>query len=310
MRPVDPSERGTGTDTFLENWIYVDHVRRPRVLAQRSIEVYQQLLESGLRQGIEQENHNRCSREHEFRRILADRPNLAARPLLAGEPTYVFLSHGVQFRYQFDAHDPAEWILRGQKQSSPFARPNVEKSKLPEIDSQRVDDFAKQLWLHRLIGRMQQAEQPRAPSYGCGGQGSTQFPCLISPPTRGAPTFVEAGGQGPGSLAVDTDDTPQISHILIPLKRSEMPRRVGLDVLIVRGLVGCAPQHARSLGFAAVRGHLRGEHSQERMRIGHLRAAHKSTRRASVVLQIHVVNKAEIVIEMPVTGIIANAILN
>src|SRR6266851_2317394 len=150
MRPVDPSERGTGPDTFLENRIYVDHVRRPRVLAQRSIEVYQQLLESGLRQGIEQENHNRCSREHEFRRILADRPNLAARPLLAGEPTYVFLSHGVQFRYQFDAHDPAEWILRGQKQSSPSARPNVEKSKLPEIDSQRVDDFAKQLWLHRL----------------------------------------------------------------------------------------------------------------------------------------------------------------
>src|SRR5260370_7893759 len=163
MRPVDPSERGTGPDTFLENRIYVDHVRRPRVLAQRSIEVYQQLLESGLRQGIEQENHNRCRREHEFRRILADRPNLAARPLLAGEPTYVFLSHGVQFRYQFDAHDPAEWILRGQKQRSPFARSNVEKSKLPEIDSQGVDDFAKQLWPVRLIAPIQHPTHPPPP---------------------------------------------------------------------------------------------------------------------------------------------------
>ena len=74
--------------------------------------------------------------------------------------------------------------------------------------------------------------------------------------------------------------------------------------LILRGLVGGRPHHAGGFEVSRVGRHLRGQHLQEGMSLGNLRAACERIGRVRVVLDIHVVDEAQVVIEVPVVGLL------
>ena len=56
--------------------------------------------------------------------------------------------------------------------------------------------------------------------------------------------------------------------------------------------------------------HLRGQHPHERMRVRHLRATLERVGGFLVILEIHVIDEAQVVVELPVVGIILNAVLH
>src|SRR5262249_10146106 len=79
----------------------------------------------------------------------------------------------------------------------------------------------------------------------------------------------------PVTLSVGFYQLIQLANRFIHLQRPQVPGRRAADILVGRGFINGAPQQLCSLSFAAMFGRLRGQHSQERMSVGTLRAAQK-----------------------------------
>src|ERR1700733_6214452 len=92
----------------------------------------------------------------------------------------------------------------------------------------------------------------------------------------------------------------QMLDVFIHAQRAQMFHRVGLDLFVLRGLVGRGPQHPCGLILAGMLRHLRRQNLQEGMSVRNLRAPGKRFGGFLVVLKLRVVDEAEVVVEPPV----------
>ena len=122
--------------------------------------------------------------------------------------------------------------------------------------------------------------------------------------------FRHACGQAPSALSEASYALLQMLNVFLDLQGAKMFQGVVPNLLVLRGLVSRRPQHPRRLILARMLRHLRGQNFQERMRVRHTRPALESLRGLLVILKLHVVNESQVVIELPIAGIVLNAVFH
>ena len=88
-----------------------------------------------------------------------------------------------------------------------------------------------------------------------------------------------------------------------------MGRSIRANLLVMGGLVGHGPHHSRGFQVAAMLGHLCRQYFQKWVRIGYTRSSQESVGCAAIIFQV-VINEAEIVVKMPVIGVVANTVFD
>src|SRR5690242_2885100 len=117
----------------------------------------------------------------------------------------------------------------------------------------------------------------------------------------------ERARQSAGTGAIFGDCGFEARDVFVYLERAKVFEGVGADELILAVLVGRGPEHASNVGFAGMLSHGGGENFQEGMSVGDSRAALKGASSGGRIVQLHVLQEAELVVELPAIRIGLNA---
>ena len=102
----------------------------------------------------------------------------------------------------------------------------------------------------------------------------------------------------------------EMLDVIVDAQGAQMLDGIFANLFVFRSLVGRRPQHARRLIFAGMLRHLRRHYLEEGMRIRNVRSALKRLCCILVIMKLHVIDEAQVVIQMPVVRIILNAVLD
>src|SRR5580704_13183836 len=122
--------------------------------------------------------------------------------------------------------------------------------------------------------------------------------------------FRHACGQASGAFSEAGYGILQMLDIFIDAERAQVVNRALLNQFVLSVLVAGRPQHPSRVVIAGMRRHLCGENLQERMSVWHERSTRESLRGSLVILEVGVIDEAQIVVEPPVVGIVLDAVIH
>src|SRR5215471_3412067 len=113
----------------------------------------------------------------------------------------------------------------------------------------------------------------------------------------------------PDLLLINRNHALQRAHIFIYLQGANVRRCIRLDRTLCRSLVRGRPHHERSLPFPRMLCHLCCQNLEKWVSIWNLGSLSKGLSGSSVILQIHVVDESQLVVQLPLVGIVLDSVL-
>src|SRR5208337_2221438 len=113
-----------------------------------------------------------------------------------------------------------------------------------------------------------------------------------------------------GAFAEAGNGLLEMRDIFVDAQGTQVFDRVCPDLAILGGLISGRPQLTSHLKFPSMLRHLRRQHFEEGMSIRDPRPALEGVCSFGVVLELHVIDESQVVVKMPVVGIILNAVFH
>src|SRR5882757_2740579 len=184
MGSADLAERSALAQHMCQQRIVVEHIRRPRMVAQTLLQIRDRPSQSRLWKWIEEIEHDGLGREGELSRVAAncfEREALLRFASVLGE---VLLRSLMQCRQKFNAHDAAKGIIRRHQQRASFARAEIDEDEVAKVGvslfTQSFEHLVKQASFCRLIRRVEDSEKAIAPTYSGAGGVDAVIPIVVS----------------------------------------------------------------------------------------------------------------------------------
>ena len=124
----------------LQQRVVIEHIHRSGMLTQGLLQGREDPSHSGLREWIEEINHERVIGKREGRSIGAERFEREAFLRSALVLSQILLRDLMQGWKKFDSYDAAKGIIRRHQQSASFSRAQIDEGEVAEVENRLVRD--------------------------------------------------------------------------------------------------------------------------------------------------------------------------